>query len=147
MGADHAAGAPTAQTLHGHRRSDASARTTARASPSLGFDTRTHEFTGTLPELLRLGVRAVQSCGWTVTDADDTVGLLTFETKMSWGSWSGITATLSFAETSPYRWRVNGTGKQNVRGHQLAAVRPSVTRLKLVDGWRGAGSRRLSWSR
>lgn len=64
----------------------------------------------------------MQSHRWTVTDADDTVGLLTLETKMSWGSWSGITATLAFTETAPYRWTVTGTGKQNVRGHQLAVL-------------------------
>ena len=88
----------------------------------LGYDVGTYEFTGALPELIRIGVRAVQSRGWTAAEADDSVGLLTFETKMSWGSWSGITATLSFTETTPYRWRVSGTGKQNVRGHQLGAL-------------------------
>jgi hypothetical protein len=69
-----------------------------------------------------LAVRAVQTLGWTVMSASETASMLTFETKMSMGSWSGVTCSLTFHEMAPGVWRITGTGKQNVRGSQLVAL-------------------------
>lgn len=85
------------------------------------YDAQGGLFYGTLHELLRLGVIAIQRNGWTVTQANDSIGLLTFETSMSWGSWSGVTCTLSFQDVQDGWWQVTGSGKQNVRGAQLVA--------------------------
>lgn len=86
------------------------------------YDRGTGLFHGTLGGLLRLGMRAVQSLGWTVTDANDTIGLLVFETGVTWGSWSGVTGSIAFAEVEPGAWSASGTGKQNVRGGQTLAI-------------------------
>jgi hypothetical protein len=94
-------------------------------SPPAGpprYDPTTGMFHGSLPDLIRLGVRAVQSLGWTVTDANDNVGLLVFETGISWGSWSGIKGSITFSEVSAGAWHASGTGKQNLRGAQLVAI-------------------------
>ena len=37
-------------------------------------------------------------------------------------AWSGATGSLTFTEAAPGRWRVAGTGKQNVRGGQTFAI-------------------------
>ena len=88
----------------------------------VAYDPSTGMFTGTLLQIQRLAVRAVEDLRWTVVSANEGLGLLTFETKMSMGSWSGVTCTLSFREEGPSRWRVSGSGKQNVRGAQMLAV-------------------------
>lgn len=71
---------------------------------------------------MKVAMRAIENLRWTVVSANESLGLLTFETKMSLGSWSGVTCTLSFDELQPGIWRVSGSGKQNVRGAQLAAL-------------------------
>jgi hypothetical protein len=72
--------------------------------------------------VVQYAIQAIQRLGWTVVNASDLTQSITFETKMSWGSWSGVTCTLSFAEVAPGSWRVTGGGKQNVRGAQLVAI-------------------------
>lgn len=79
-------------------------------------------FTGSIPLIAKLAMKAVQDLGWTVDQVNDSVGLVTFQTKMSWGSWSGVTGTLSIEEVGENRFRVTGSGKQNVRGGQLVAL-------------------------
>jgi hypothetical protein len=41
---------------------------------------------------------------------------------VSWGSWSGVSCSLTIEEISPNTFRVLGTGKQNLRGGQLLAI-------------------------
>lgn len=91
-------------------------------SSSPTYDQASGLFQGSLPAVMRLGMRAVQSLGWTVKDANDALGLLVFETGVSWGSWSGVTGSVTFIEESRGAWRASGTGKQNVRGGQILAV-------------------------
>ena len=50
------------------------------------------------------------------------MGLVTFETGMTWGSWSGVSGSLSIEEVGENQFQVSGTGKQNVRGGQLIAL-------------------------
>lgn len=88
----------------------------------LRFDPKSRLFQGSLGQVMRLAMQAVQRKGWTVVQANETLGFLVFETKMSMGSWSGVTCTLTFQEVSPTWWRVSGSGKQNVRGGQLLAM-------------------------
>ena len=79
-------------------------------------------FRGTLRQVVQYAVQAIQGLRWTVVNANEMTQSITFETKMSWGSWSGVTCTLAFAEVAPGSWRVSGAGKQNVRGAQLVAI-------------------------
>jgi hypothetical protein len=78
-------------------------------------------FTGAMIRMVKLAMRAVQELGWTLNQANETVGMVNFQTGMSWGSWSGITCTLNIEELSPNTFRVIGTGKQNLSGGQLIA--------------------------
>lgn len=67
-------------------------------------------------------MRAVQQLGWKVDTVNEAVGLVSFQTGMSWGSWSGISGTLQVEPVGPGAFRVMGAGKQNVRGGQLFAL-------------------------
>lgn len=98
-----------------------SASGTVRRSGSVFFDAASGLFHGDSASLMQLAVRAVADLNWTVVGADETSSSLRFETKMSWGSWSGVTCNLTFIEEQPGLWKVLGTGKQNVRGLQLVA--------------------------
>ena len=97
---------------------DAASRAAVPAGGQFGYRASDNTFHGSLAQLMPLAVRAVQSFGWTVTGASETASMLSFETKVSWGSWSGITCSLTFHEMAPGIWRVTGTGKQNLRGRQ-----------------------------
>ena len=87
------------------------------------YNTRTGLFTGTTLLLVKLAVRAIQELGWKVENANESVGIVTFETGMTWGwgSYSGVSCSLSIQELTPNTFRIVGTGKQNVRGAQLMA--------------------------
>jgi hypothetical protein len=86
------------------------------------YDASTNTFRGTILQVLKLAMRAVQELGWTLVNVNDTLGLVTFETGMTWASWSGVSGSLSVVEVSENQFRVSGTAKQNVRGGQLAAL-------------------------
>jgi hypothetical protein len=72
--------------------------------------------------MTKLAMRAVQELGWKLNQANESLGLVTFETGMSWGSWSGVSCSLTIEELTSSTFRVTGTGKQNVRGGQLIAL-------------------------
>jgi len=79
-------------------------------------------FTGTMSLMVKLSVRAVKELNWMLDQADETSGIVSFQTKMSWGSWSGISCTLIIEEYEENRFKVSGTGKQNIRGSQLVSI-------------------------
>lgn len=87
-----------------------------------GYCRADDSFRGDLRQVVQYAVQAVQNLRWVVVNANELTQSVTFETKMSWGSWSGVTCTLSFSEVSPGVWRVTGSGKQNVRGGQIVAM-------------------------
>lgn len=86
------------------------------------YDRASDTFAGTMALITKLAMRAVQQLGWKLTTANDAIGLVTFETRMSFGSWSGVSCSLNIDEVSANRFRVSGSGKQNVRGGQLLAL-------------------------
>jgi Zn finger protein HypA/HybF involved in hydrogenase expression len=90
--------------------------TKAKYNPSM--DT----FTGNMAILVKLAMRSVHELGWKLDNANENLGIVTFETGISWGSWSGVSCSLNIEEVSPNQFRVTGIGKQNVRGGQLVAV-------------------------
>ena len=59
--------------------------------------------------------------GYKLDNVNETVGVITFETGISWGSFSGVSCSLTIEEVGNDRFRVSGTGKQNVRGGQIMA--------------------------
>lgn len=79
-------------------------------------------FVGTLPLMMRLAVRAVHEVGFKLENANDSVGMVTFRTGVTWGSWSGASCSLVIEEVSENTYRVSGSGKQNVQGGQLVAL-------------------------
>ena len=72
--------------------------------------------------IVKLAMKAIQEHGWTLDQANDNIGLVTFKTGMTWGSWSGVTGSLNISEISPNNFNITGTGKQNISGGQLVAM-------------------------
>jgi hypothetical protein len=101
-------------------------------------------FSGSKSEVLRLAVRAIQSRGWTIDQVNESFGMVSFETVISMGSWSGVKASLIIEETGkPNLFKVSGTAKQNLQGRQLVAldigdeakgvVRQAISEMKLLQ--------------
>ncbi|QEX23369.1 hypothetical protein FRZ61_33070 [Hypericibacter adhaerens] len=99
-----------------------SAQMPASVPDSVRYDPTTDSFSGTMGLMVKLAMRAVQDLGWKLNQANENLGLVTFETGMSWGSWSGVSCSLTVEEVSPHTFKVVGTGKQNVRGGQILAL-------------------------
>jgi hypothetical protein len=75
-----------------------------------------------MPQVAKLAMRAVQELGWKIDNVNETLGLVTFETGITWGSWSGVWGSLSIEEVGENQFRVSGAGKQNVRGGHFVAL-------------------------
>ena len=86
------------------------------------YDFTTDTFIGSMNMIVKLAMRAIQEQGWTLENANENIGLVTFKTSISWGSWSGVSCSLNITEVSPNNFRIIGTGKQNVSGAQLLAL-------------------------
>lgn len=86
------------------------------------YDSESNVFYGSMNLLVKLAMSAIQENGWTLEQANDSIGLVTFKTSISWGSWSGVSCSLNISEVSPNTFRIVGTGKQNVNGKQLVAI-------------------------
>ena len=86
------------------------------------YNSKSDTFYGTMSLIVKLAMKAIQEHGWTIEQANENVGLVTFKTGISWGSWSGVTGSLNISEISENTFKVTGTGKQNVSGGQLVAM-------------------------
>jgi DNA-directed RNA polymerase subunit RPC12/RpoP len=86
------------------------------------YDPKSDTFYGTMSLLVKLAMKAIQEHGWTLDQANDNIGLVTFKTGMSWGSWSGVIGSLNILEVSQNTFKITGTRKQNVSGGQLIAL-------------------------
>jgi hypothetical protein len=53
------------------------------------YHDRNDTFHGTLQQVMRRAVRAIQDLGYKVDSANESVGIVTFQTGITWGSWSG----------------------------------------------------------
>lgn len=89
---------------------------------SVIYNSGTDTFTGTLNLLVKLAIRAIQEHSWTLVNANENIGLVTFKTNISWGSWSGVSCSINISEVSPYNFRITGTGKQILSRGQLFAL-------------------------
>lgn len=86
------------------------------------YNPESDSFAGSMTTMVKLAMRSVQELGWMLDQVNEALGLVTFQTGMSWGSWSGISGSLNIEEVSAGVFRVRGTGKQNLRGGQLIAL-------------------------
>lgn len=86
------------------------------------YNRQSDTFEGTMVLMVKLAMRAVQELGWKLDQANESLGLVTFQTGMSWGSWSGVSCSLNIEEIGTNQFRVSGTGKQNLSGGQLIAL-------------------------
>ncbi len=89
---------------------------------SVKYNADTDTFSGTINLIVKLAMRSVQENGWTLENANENIGLVTFKTNISWGSWSGVSCSLNISEVTPHNFRIVGTGKQNISGGQLIAL-------------------------
>lgn len=117
-------GRPASRYWDGLQWTDQTRPQAPQPAPAMAFGYRAADdtFHGDLKQLMQLASRAIIENKWTITGANEFTQSITFETKISWGSWSGVTCTLTFFENGPGVWKVSGSGKQNVRGAQLAAI-------------------------
>ncbi len=86
------------------------------------YDKESDTFTGTKLLLVKLAMRAIQELGWKLDQANENLGLVTFQTGISWGSWNGVTCSLNIEELTQSNFRITGTGKQNLSGGQIIAL-------------------------
>jgi hypothetical protein len=80
------------------------------------------DFIGTKSLLAQLAARAVQSLNYKLDNVEETAGLVSFTTGMTWGSWSGVSGSIFLEPVAENRFRASGRGKQNVKGGQLIAL-------------------------
>lgn len=79
-------------------------------------------FVGTSAQIVDLAKKAVGNLSYRVDNASAGDQVLTFTTGVTMGSWSGVSGTIAWSETSPYHFDVSGSGKQNVKGGQVLAA-------------------------
>lgn len=77
---------------------------------------------GTSAMMVDLAKRAIERLNYRVDSTDATGGTASFTTGVTMGSWSGVSGTVSWEEHAPYRYKVTGRGKQNVKGGQMVAL-------------------------
>ena len=83
------------------------------------YDRASDTFAGTMVLMVKLAMCAVQEVGWKLDSANEVLGLVTFKTGMTWGSFAGVTGSLNIEEVSANRFRVTGTGQQNNPGGKI----------------------------
>jgi len=80
------------------------------------------EFVGTSQMIADIAKRAIASANYRIDNVDVTAKTATFTTGVTMGSWSGVSGTISWEETGPFRFKISGQGKQNVQGGQVVAL-------------------------
>lgn len=114
------------------------------ASPAVADE----PFIGSRSDIIRLAIKAIQAKGWKLDQVNENVGIVSFETSMSMGSWSGVKANLIIEDAGrPNAFRVSGTARQNLQGRQLAAfdigdeaqgvVREAIVTMKAIQASKG----------
>ena len=88
----------------------------------VSYNKSTDTFSGTKLLIVKLAMKAIQEIGWKLDQANENLGLVTFQTGVTWGSWSGVSCSLNIEEINEHEFNVTGTGKQNLSGGQLIAL-------------------------
>jgi hypothetical protein len=79
-------------------------------------------FVGDLSAIVKLAVRAVAECGYTLQNANDSIGMISFVTGMTMSSFQGASCSITFIEIDDNVYRAQTAGKQNLGGAQLVAI-------------------------
>ena len=87
----------------------------------VSYDRGGDVFLGTMTQVVKLAMKAVQALGWKVDQLNEDLGLVSFTTGITTGSWSGVSGTISIKEQPSGVFKVTGTGKQNLAGSQIIA--------------------------
>jgi hypothetical protein len=95
--------------------------TTAIAAPDR-LAVENGNLVGTSAMIAELAKKAIGRLNYRIDATDIAAGTATFTTGMTMGSWTGVSGTVSWEETAPYRFRLSGQGKQNVKGGQVVAL-------------------------
>ena len=103
------------------------------AVTNISFDARDELFIGTVSLLVKLAAKCINELSWRVDNIDETNGLVSFTTGMTWGSFSGVSGTLLLEEVKPSKFKVTGSAKQNLRGGQVVALNLFNESQKKVD--------------
>ena len=103
------------------------------AVTSVSFDARNELFIGTVPLLVKLAAKCINELSWRIDNIDETNGLISFTTGMTWGSFSGVSGTLLLQEVKPSKFKITGSAKQNLRGGQVVALNLFNESQKKVD--------------
>ena len=78
--------------------------------------------------MVKLAVKAVQAVGYKLDNVNETVGLVTFETGMSWGSWSGAVGSLTIEELGVINFGCREPESKILevasRSHSICLVKP-----------------------
>ena len=94
----------------------------ANIPTKVSYNSNTDTFSGTKLLIVKLAMKAIQEIGWKLDQANENLGLVTFQTGVTWGSWSGVSCSLNIEEMNEHEFKVTGTGKQNLSGGQLIAL-------------------------
>jgi hypothetical protein len=95
---------------------------TAPAPTSVSYDKNQKAFHGTLAMLIKLTMKTIHDLKWKVETVNENVGLVSFQTGMTWGSFSGVSGSISIEEQSTNFFQMSATGKQNLAAGQLVAL-------------------------
>ena len=79
-------------------------------------------FVATSAQMAELASKAVRKVDYRVDHSSAEDRSCGFTTGVTMGSWSGVSGTISWREVAPYRFEVEGSGKQNVQGGQMVAA-------------------------
>jgi hypothetical protein len=86
------------------------------------YNQASDSFTATMPLMMKLAMKAIQELGWKLDNANEAMGLVTFQTLASWWCHNGVQASLNIEEISNNTYTVSGTGKQIVPGGQIWSI-------------------------
>lgn len=88
------------------------------AAPSPGptriyYDQGRDAFIGTRALAVKLAENAIRKIGWRLDSADETTGVVAFTTGVTWGSWRGVSGTISIEDVGANQVRAVGSAPQN----------------------------------
>lgn len=105
----------------------------ANAPDRASYDKVNNRFHGTTLQIMNLAIEAIQQLKWKVNSANEAVGLVTFQTGVTWGSWSGVVGSLHIRPIANNYFEVSGSGKQNLSGGQILALNIGNEAQRKVD--------------
>lgn len=73
-------------------------------------------FSGPLTDVIKLALRALIDCKFTVDNVNDSVGIISFQTGMQWTASAGCSCSITFVEIEDGVFKAQGSGKPNQAG-------------------------------